>query len=90
MIRASSQAVLLSMALLSTNASAAPKELAHGFWYETYKGVYTYIVDANAQLCYYAVSAGSGVGTTLVPCESLARREEWKPVIAWAVKPEAK
>lgn len=72
--------------LIAAEGRADPKELRYGFWIETYRG-FDYIVDTKAQLCFMrhmeAESMGVGMGVVTVPCESLAKREEWTPILDW-------
>ncbi len=69
--------------LCATGAQAAPKEKNYGFWVETYRG-FNYAVDTKAQLCFvYLLSTDGGGGITTVPCEKLAKRGEWKPILTW-------
>ncbi len=39
-----------------------------------------YIVDTVTEECVTAIWGG---GATRIPCESLRKRDEWKPVITW-------
>lgn len=43
-----------------------------------------YVVDPKTQQCFFAYHAQGGV--TVIPCEKLAQREEWKSIITWAGK----
>lgn len=44
-----------------------------------------YQVDKVAQLCFviWKASANNAGGIATIPCESLAKRPEWKPIITW-------
>ena len=52
------------------------KKIAHG-WYKEINGggVYPYFVDTITQLCFF--------GATLIPCQNLKKRVEWKNIITW-------
>jgi hypothetical protein len=43
-----------------------------------------YIVDPKTQQCFFAYHAQGGV--TVISCEKLAQREEWKSIITWVGK----
>ena len=43
-----------------------------------------YIVDSKTQQCFFSITTTGGV--TIIPCEGLAKREEWKPIITWIKK----
>ena len=51
----------------------------YGIWMETYSR-FSYVVDTKTQMCF----AGA---ISVIPCERLYMREEWRAILTW-VKPE--
>jgi hypothetical protein len=43
-----------------------------------------YQVDTVTQQCFTVFKSGTGGGITKIPCERLAKRPDWKPIITWA------
>lgn len=65
---------------VSAEGAAGVKEKNDGFYVQAnVLSNVAYFVDTKARLCFCA----SGGGLTTIPCENLARRDEWKPVITW-------
>lgn len=61
----------------------APEKGSYGIYSQVLVGsgfALTYIVDTVAQQCY------AGGGQTVIPCESLVKRSEWRPIINWTNK----
>lgn len=67
-------------------ARAEPLELEHGFWSENYR-TFNYYVDTTTRLCFVTHSLPKRLAMAQIPCESLARRPEWRPVLTW-IRPE--
>ena len=82
------QSILIAVAMLMSVTAVADvkiKEGKDGWAWASYDGEklskFTYVVDKQAQLCfvtYYILE-----NFQPVPCENLAKREEWKPHITW-------
>lgn len=86
--------VLVSLCLIAMPLCADAKppkieSLDEGFyaqkWPRPFVGDVYYLVDSMAQLCFVSRS-DEGVGLLAIPCASLARRTEWRPIITWALE----
>ena len=69
-----------------------PFKVKHGMYFQELDSKWGYIayqVDTVAQLCFVIwadldITGGVEAGSiAVVPCESLAKRAEWKPVLSW-------
>jgi len=81
------QAILVSSLLLASSAHAVKvKEGKDNMYWASYdsfsNSTVKYIVDTSSRLC-YALHLSGASGFTLIPCEALAKREEWKEIISW-------
>jgi len=78
---------------LSIPVLAAPKvkKYKKNDFYQQSMGKFSYIADTVTQTCFMNFYDGSLGGLTEIPCENLAKREEWKEVLNWLkpVEPEA-
>jgi len=73
--------ILFSFFISGVSLASEVKETRDGIYEQKVKlnyGAISYIVDTKAKICILAYT-----GVTTIPCESLANREEWKPVLDW-------
>ena len=71
------------IAFVTTSVQAAAvKEVEDGVYSQALKvnkyDKLLYIVDTKVQQCYVG-----GISNTILPCEILIKRNEWKAVITW-------
>ncbi|MDO8494191.1 MAG: hypothetical protein Q7S68_02515 [Deltaproteobacteria bacterium] len=73
--------MVLGFATMAVGKDKAPKvkELEDGFFSQHfYPLTGSYVVDTQAHLCLVVKES-----IAEIPCEKLARRPEWKPIITW-------
>ena len=73
--------VLLTFILLFTTTSFADApsvEKDDGLYIQLLGSYIKYVVDTKTQLCF-----GGKDGISVIDCKSLAKRNEWKPIITW-------
>jgi hypothetical protein len=85
--------LLITLTLVLTlgiaSASDAPKGMA-GMYSKNYElrggKTLTYQVDTVSRICYAIITDKTGTSITVIPCEKLARRPEWKALLHWSKK----
>jgi hypothetical protein len=78
--------ILLALAPPVHAGDSGPRVLPmeNGLYIQNFR-MLSYFVDTQAQLCFVR-GIGDAFGYAPIPCENLALRTEWQPILTW-IKP---